>query len=360
MIIKNVLLKGNACNIVIKDGVISEIFDASSPFCEKDNEILDAGGLSAIAGLIDVHTHGMLGVDTLDADFEKLCFIYASHGTTSFLPTTMTVSADDITCVTASKTDFYGANVLGFHLEGPFISPKYKGAQDENNIIAPNLAIFRKFNNVRMITVAPEITGAIDFIREVSGSTIVSIGHTDCDCETAVNAIDNGALCLTHTFNAMPPMLHRAPGPIGAGVEKHIFAQIICDGLHVQKAAFLAAYRMFGSDRLCLISDSIRPAKLPDGEYESGGIPVFVKDGEIRLADGKLAGSSACLLDCVKKAIEFGIPKDEAIKMATETPANLLGVKKGSVRVGFDADILLVDDNLNLKKVIIGGKIFAA
>lgn len=357
MIIKNALLKGNICNILIKNGVICEILDATVPFSEKSEEILDAGGLAVIPGLIDVHTHGMLGVDTCDADFEKLCVVYASYGTTSFLPTTMTVSADDLIRITSAKTDFKGANVIGFHLEGPFISSKYKGAQDEKNIIAPNLAIFSKFKNARMITVAPELPGAIDFIKAVSGNTIVSIGHTDCDCETAVNAIDSGALCLTHTFNAMPPMLHRAPGPIGAGVEKHIYAQIICDGLHVHKAAFLAAYRMFGSDRLCLISDSVRPAKLPDGEYESGGIPVFVKNGEIRLADGNLAGSSSCLLDCVKKAIEFGISKDEAVKMATETPSNLLGLKKGQIRSGFDADILLVDDNLDLKKVIIGGNV---
>lgn len=357
MIIKNALLKGNICNIIIKNGKIREILDISVPFDENSDEILDAAGLSVIPGFIDIHTHGMLGIDTCDADFEKLCPVYASFGTTSFLPTTMTVSVDDLVRITSAKTSFKGANVLGFHLEGPFISPKYKGAQDENNIIPPNLAIFSQFNNVRMITVAPEIPGCIDFIKAISDRTIVSIGHTDCDSETALNAIDNGALCLTHTFNAMPPMLHRAPGPIGVAVEKNIYAQIICDGLHVQKSAFLAAFRMFGSDRLCLISDSIRPAKLPDGEYESGGIPVFVKNGEIRLSEGNLAGSSFCLLDCVKKAVEFGIEKDVAIKMATETPATLLGLKKGRVEVGFDADLLIVDDNLDLKSVIIGGEV---
>ncbi|MBQ9354579.1 MAG: amidohydrolase family protein, partial [Clostridia bacterium] len=143
-----------------------------------------------------------------------------------------------------------------------------------------------------------------------------------------------------------------------AAVEKNIYAQIICDGLHIEKAAVLAAYKMFGNDRMCLISDSIRPAKLPDGEYESGGLPVFVKDNSIRLKDGTLAGSYACLMDCVKKAVEFGIPKADAVKMATETPACLLGVKKGKIAVGYDADLLIVDEFLNIQKIIIGGKVF--
>ncbi|MBO4468036.1 MAG: N-acetylglucosamine-6-phosphate deacetylase [Clostridia bacterium] len=354
MIIKNALIGGKIKNIVIENGVIADITEN-----DVSGDCVDAEGCRVIPGLIDVHTHGMMGYDTMDADFEPLCEAYAKCGTTSFLPTTMTMGYDALIGVVNAKTDFPGANVLGFHFEGPYISPKYKGAQDENNIRIPDVAEFRRFKNVKMITVAPEIENGLSFIKQVSAETVVSIGHTDCDYRTAITAIENGASCLTHTFNAMPPMLHRAPGPIGAAVEKNIYAQIICDGLHVHKAAFLAAYRMFGADRLCLISDSIRPAKLPDGEYESGGLPVVVKDNEIRLKNGgNLAGSCACLLDCVKKAIEFGIPENDAVKMATETPANLLGVKKGSIQRGYDADLIILDPDFSVKNIIIGGQLF--
>lgn len=353
MIIKNALVSGKIKNILIENGIISDITENQIP-----GDCFDARGLRVIPGLIDVHTHGMMGFDTMDADFSSLCEAYAKCGTTSFLPTTMTMGYNALERVTNAKTDYSGANILGFHFEGPYISPKYKGAQDEKNIKIPDVNEFRHFKNIRMITVAPEVKNGLAFIKQVSGETVVSLGHTDCDYSTAIAAIENGASCLTHTFNAMPPMLHRAPGPIGAGAEKHIYAQIICDGLHVHKAAFLAAYRMFGPDRLCLISDSIRPAKLPDGEYESGGLPVFVKDNSIRLKSGVLAGSYSCLFDCVKKAIEFGIPETDAVKMATETPANLLGVKKGKLEKGYDADILVIDRDFSVKNVIIGGELF--
>ncbi len=353
MIIKNALIKGKLKNIIIENGVISHI--------TSDNiqgEFIDAQGNEVIPGLIDVHTHGIMGYDTMDGDFEPLCKCYANFGTTSFLPTTMTMGYRDLKKVTIAKTDFCGSNILGFHFEGPYISSEYKGAQDERNIKIPNSEEFRQFQNVKMITVAPEVENGLEFIKEISNDTVVALGHTDCDYDIAIKAIENGANCLTHTFNAMPPLHHRAPGPIGAAVEKHIYAQIICDGLHIQKGAIISAYRMFGSDRMCLISDSIRPAKLPDGEYESGGLSVFVKNNSIRLKDGVLAGSHACLMDCVKKAIEFGIPKDEAIKMATETPANLLKVNKGKIKEGFDADLLIVDKELNILKTLIGGKIY--
>ena len=209
-----------------------------------------------------------------------------------------------------------------------------------------------------MVTIAPESEGSAEFIRAVTPECIVSIGHTDCTYETALEAIENGASCLTHTYNAMPPFHHRNPGPIGAAFEKHIYAQIICDGFHISKPVVLATYKMFGADRMVLISDSIRSAGLPDGEYESGGLKVFLKDGAARLADGTIAGSSATLLDCVKKAVEFGIPLDDAVRMASRTPAELLGVKKGRIEPGYDADLLITDRELNIKTVITAGKVF--
>ena len=350
MIINNANINGTIKNLIITNGIIEEITEKP---LEKG---IDAKGNKVIPGLIDVHTHGCNGIDTMDADFKPMCEFYAKHGTTSFLPTTMTMGYDDLLKVTNARIDFDGANILGFHFEGPYISPKYKGAQNEKYIKKPSVEEFSQFKNVKMITVAPETDGAEEFIKEVSKSTVVSIGHTDCDYDTAIKAIENGANCLTHTFNAMPPLHHRNAGPIGAGVEKNIYAQIICDGFHISKPVMLASYKMFGADRLTLISDSIRPAGLPDGEYESGGLSVFVKDNSIRLKDGTLAGSHACLMDCVKKAIEFGIPFDDAVKMASETPANMLNIKKGKIKKGYDADLLIIDDDLNIKTVIIGGK----
>lgn len=352
MIIYNALIGGCLKSVIIKDGKIAEVTD------NINSGDINAGGNRLIPGLIDVHTHGCVGSDTMDADFEPMCRFYAEHGTTSFLPTTMTMGYDALERVTTAKTDFKGANILGFHFEGPYISHKHKGAQNEKYIKNPSNEDFKRFKNVKMITVAPELEGSMEFIKAVAPDCAVSLGHTDCDYETAINAIENGAICLTHTYNAMPPLHHRNPGPIGAAFEKHIYAQLICDGFHISKPVVLATYKMFGADRMTLISDSIRCAGLPNGEYESGGLKVFLKDGAARLADGTIAGSSATLLDCVKTAVKFGIPFDDAVKMASETPANMLGIKKGRIEQGYDADLLIVDNEINLKTVIINGEVF--
>lgn len=352
MIISNANIGGELKSIVIEGGKIAKITDTLI------QNGIDAKGKRVIPGLIDVHTHGCIGYDTMDADFEPMCRYYAEHGTTSFLPTTMTMSYDSLMAVCSAETDFSGANILGFHFEGPYINKKYKGAQNEKYIKKPDINEFKSFKNVKMITVAPETEGCMEFIRDISKDCVVSIGHTDCDYETAIKAIENGALSLTHTFNAMPPLHHRNPGPIGAGAEKHIYAQLICDGFHISKPVVLAAYKMFGADRLTLISDSIRPAGLPDGEYESGGLAVRVENQSIRLLDGTIAGSYATLWDCVKKAVEFGIPFSDAVKMATETPAECLGVKKGKIAQGYDADLLIISDDMEIETVIIGGEIY--
>ena len=352
MIIYNALIGGCLKSVIIKDGKIAEVTD------NINSGDINAGGNRLIPGLIDVHTHGCVGSDTMDADFEPMCRFYAEHGITSFLPTTMTMGYDALERVTNAETDFKGANILGFHFEGPYISHKHKGAQNEKYIKNPSNEDFERFKNVKMITVAPELEGSMEFIKAVAPDCAVSLGHTDCDYETAINAIENGAICLTHTYNAMPPLHHRNPGPIGAAFEKHIYAQLICDGFHISKPVVLATYKMFGADRMTLISDSIRCAGLPDGEYESGGLKVFLKDGAARLADGTIAGSSATLLDCVKTAVKFGIPFDDAVKMASETPANMLGIKKGRIEQGYDADLLIVDNEINLKTVIINGEVF--
>lgn len=352
MIIYNAEINGELKTVKLDGGKIVSV----EPDTGRGD--IDAGGNLLLPGLIDVHTHGCIGMDTMDADFAPLCRFYAEHGTTSFLPTTMTMGYDALERVTKAKTDFPGAEILGFHFEGPYISEKHKGAQNPAYIKKPSAKEFSRFKNVKMVTIAPESEGSAEFIRAVTPECIVSIGHTDCTYETALEAIESGASCLTHTYNAMPPFHHRNPGPIGAAFEKHIYAQIICDGFHISKPVVLATYKMFGADRMVLISDSIRSAGLPDGEYESGGLKVFLKDGAARLADGTIAGSSATLLDCVKKVVEFGIPLDDAVRMASRTPAELLEVKKGRIAPGYDADLLITDRELNIKTVITAGKVF--
>lgn len=352
MNINNALLNGKITNIGIEGGKVVSFSDV--PFADG----LDVGGKRVIPGLIDVHTHGCAGHDTMDADYAEMCRFYAAHGTTTWLPTTMTMDEQSLKAVTEAETEFDGANIAGFHLEGPFISMKYKGAQNPDFIRKPSVEEFLKYKNVKMISLAPEVEGAMNFIEKVSGDCVVSIGHTDCDYDTAIKAIEKGALCLTHTFNAMPSLHHRNPGPIAAGFEKHIYAQIICDGLHIAKPMVLAAYRLFGADRMVLISDSLCCAGLPDGTYKSGGLDVFVKNKEARLADGTIAGSNVMLFDCVKKAVEFGIPFEDAVKMASSTPAEMLGLNKGRIEVGFDADIVVLDDDITISCVIIGGEKF--
>jgi len=341
---------GGAFDIVVENGRIAHIG-------KVDESGIDLQGHKVFAGLIDVHSHGCIGLDTMDGDtLAEMSRFQAKNGVTAWLPTTMTMDDESIRHVTNTPLaqPENGAQILGFHLEGPYISETYKGAQNASFIQSPTLAHFGQFENVKMVTVAPELSGALEFIRGCDA--VVSIGHTACDYETASRAIAAGARCLTHTCNAMPPLHHRETGPIGAAAEQGIYAQLICDGLHVHKSMVLALYRMFGVDRLVLISDSMRATGMGDGEYEFGGQTMTVKNGVARTADGALAGSTSTLLDCVKTAISFGISEADAFAMASRTPANLLGLNKGQLKVGFDADFIVVDDDYNVTATIIGGK----
>ena len=351
MIINNALVNGKNVNIVVNNGVISKITTSPVGFG------LDIKGKRLIPGLIDVHTHGLLGMDTMDGEFEKMCMQHIKNGTTSWLPTTMTTDIKSLKHVCTARTDFPGAEILGFHFEGPYISREYKGAQNEKYIKNPNIEEFSKFSRVAMVTVAPELPGAMEFIKTFSKDTVISLGHTACTYDTALAAIQNGAKCLTHTYNAMPAFDKRKPGPIGAAFEKNIYVQLICDGFHVSRPVVLATYKMFGPQRVVLISDSIAPSGLPNGEYVSGEMSVIVKDKTIRLKDGTIAGSYACLWDCVKKCVAFGIPFEESVRMASETPAQLLGVRKGKICPGYDADLLVISHDLEIEVVIKGGKI---
>lgn len=353
-ILKNALVDGELTDIVVRAGKIVSIGKTSI-----SGEIIDVGGKILLPGLIDIHSHGCIGYDTMDATPDQLAEMrrfMRKNGTTTWFPTTMTNPIENIDRVTSQKLDDEtdGCNIPGFHMEGPYINSKYKGAMLEEYIKTPTIEEFQALRGINMVTVAPELEGSEELIRYcVENGIVVSLGHTDCDYDCAVKAFVAGAKCLTHTFNAMPPLLHRAPGPIGAALMSDAYVQVISDGLHIHSSVILALYKMFGHDRMVLISDSIQSTGLGDGNYSFGGLNIIVKNGVSRTESGALSGSTTTLFGCVKKAMEFGIPMKDAFKMASETPARLMGLKKGRIEVGYDADFIILDENCDLADTLI-------
>ena len=349
-VIKNVSLYGEITSIGVEDGKIVAI-DKS-----LEGEGIDFGGAEIYPGLIDTHSHGCVGEDTIGGNIAKMARWQLASGVTTYYPTTTTVSREDIIKATEANINIEGgANIPGFHLEGPFINAKYKGAQNEEFITPPDLSLLSECKNVKKISLAPEIPGALEFIEECP--VVVSLGHTDADYEIAMKAFRAGATCLTHTFNRMPGIHHRDPGPIGAGcVHGGIFAELIIDGKHVHEASVKMLIRIFGKERIVMISDSMSATGLGDGEYELSGLPVTVAGGYARTRDGALAGSTSTLYECVKTAISFGIPKEDAIMMASENPAKLMGLNKGRIEIGYDADFIIVDHEFNLIRAIARGE----
>ena len=349
-IIKNVNLYGKIVDIATDNGIITEIG-------KLDGEGTDFGGARIFPGLIDIHSHGCIGNDsTVDDMLEEMADFELSQGVTTWYPTTMTMSKEDLIEATARNINFgHGANIPGFHMEGPFVNEKYKGAQNPEFIIAPDMEFIGKCKNVKRITLAPEVDGAMEFIKECPYQ--VSLGHTNADYDTAMNAFEAGASSLTHTYNAMPGIHHRNPGPIGAASDSpNAYAELICDGTHVHKSAVKMLIKIMGEDRIILVSDSMNATGLPDGEYMFGGQMTYVKGGAARLANGALAGSTSSLFKCVQVAISFGISPEVAVKMASENPARLMGLNKGKIEVGRDADFIIVDNDFNLIKAIARGE----
>ena len=346
---KNALIGNRLTDIKIKDGKFQEFGRFDQGF--------DLKGLKVYAGLIDIHTHGCMGFDASDGEnLDKICGFMAQNGVTSFLPTTMTIDTKKLKRIFSSPLPENGAQILGWHAEGPYINEKYKGAQCADFIKKPDLKEFSEFENVKMVTIAPELEGSEEFVENCK--SVVSVGHTEADYECVCRAADRGAKCLTHTFNAMLPLHHRNPGPVGAALEKDMYIQVICDGLHIHKSVVKLLYKAFGADRMILISDSMRACGLSDGVYDLGGQQITVENSVALLNENTLAGSTSTLLSCVKKAVEYSISEKDAFKMASETPAKLLGLNKGQLKEGFDADFIALDENLNLKYTVINGKIY--
>jgi len=351
---KNVRLAGELTDLVVCDGRFAAIG-------KTVQNGIDLGGRDVFPGLIDIHCHGAMGYDMLGGEdqLEKMTSYFASRGITTWYPTTGGSKENILRILrNVSLTGVRGANMPGFHLEGPYLSPNALGAIAPESVKVPDLADFAGFDSVKLITVAPELPGAIDYIRATDAR--VAIGHTAADYETAMAAIEAGASCVTHTFNAMTPLHHRDPGVLGAAIDGDIYVQVICDGIHLHPSVVKLLYRTFGK-KMILISDAVSGTGLPDGMYlKQGKYPRYIVDGTIRTESGRLAGSASDLYRDVKKAIEFGIPREDAFYMASTAPAEYMGLNKGRIEVGYDADFLTVDENNDLHTVVIGGDIFTA
>lgn len=325
-----------------------------------------------VPGFVDIHTHGAVGYDVMDGNPEgivKMAEFLASHGVTSFLPTTTTLDIEStlkaISAVEeAVALNKNGTKIIGIHLEGPFINPKHKGAQNEKYIIEPTkelLEILTQSRLVKLVTIAPEISGAISAIKFMRDRGIfISLGHSDATYEDTVKAIMAGATLVTHLFNGMRPFHHREPGIIGAGiVEDSLKCQIIADGIHIHFSAIRLVYKAKGYKSIVLISDSMSATGLSDGDYELGGLKVTVRSGAPRLEDGRLAGSTLTLDNAIKNMVnKVLVPLPFAVEMASRVPAKSIGEALiGSFSYGNKADIVVLDRNLNVVRTYIDGRL---
>lgn len=336
---KNAHIKGKLLDFGVENGRFSYFRPANTNTCGVDLQ-----GREVIPGLIDIHTHGCMGLDTMDgADaIQEMSKFYAQNGVTCFYPTTMSDYKHRLVELTAILPQTTGAQPLGYHLEGPFIALSHKGAQAEGPIRDADVNHLELYRNLGLVTVAPEFKGAMDAIEK--SPVPICLGHTGCDYDLAMEAFRKGAKCVTHMCNAMPPVHHRQPSLMGAALMSDAYIQVITDGLHLHTAMVQLLYRAFGKERMVIISDCMRATGLPDGNYDLGGQQVTVKNGVSRLGDGTIAGSTTTLLGCVKQAIKMGIPKADAIEMASHTPAVMMGLNKGALEVGKDADFVVMDE----------------
>lgn len=366
------------------------VFDLEKGFVERDlntngsliaensgdNTVIDASGCYVIPGLIDVHFHGAVGEDFSDATpegLQRMADFELSQGVTYICPAGMTLLEDQLTAICKNTAAHraknpQGAEVVGAHLEGPFLSMAKKGAQNGDFLHDPDVDMLRRLQKaaegcVKLVTVAPEQPGGIEFVREaVKDGITVSVGHTVATYDIAKEAFAAGASHATHLYNGMPPFHHREPGVIGAAFDSpHAKAELICDGIHIHESAVRATFRLFGPERMILISDSLRATGMPDGIYPFGGQEIEVHGNRATIAGHPetLAGSVTSLMGCVRKAVEFGIPLADAVRAASYNPAQAVKIdgRAGSLEIGKEASIVLLNkEDLSIRTIIFKGK----
>lgn len=371
MIIKNV-------KVFQEDGkfVSGEVYINGEEFGDvasaNDNEVIDGNGCFAIPGLTDVHFHGCVGYDFCDGNEEAISAMAEyelQNGITAIAPATMTLSEEMLMKIAKAASELQngkGADLVGINMEGPFISMEKKGAQNPNYIHKPDVDMFRKLqktsgNLFKLCAIAPEQDGAMEFIKELKDEVGLCVAHTTADYDTAKAAFEAGARQVTHLFNAMPPFTHRAPGVIGAACDNEkVRVEMICDGVHLHPSVIRTAFKMFGDDRIVMISDTMMATGKPDGTYALGGQEVTVRGNVATLTEGgAIAGSVTNLMNCVRYAVkEAGIPLESAIKCAAINSAKAIGTydKYGSISKGKYANLVLLDKDLAITKVIKRGK----
>ncbi|WP_306009903.1 N-acetylglucosamine-6-phosphate deacetylase [Bacillus sp. MMSF_3328] len=361
--------------ILVEDGKIKSFGPADElggQSADKTIE-LDAGATLA-PGFIDLHIHGAGGADTMDSTPEALQTIartLPAEGTTSFLATTITQERSLIEKALANaaayKPEGFEAEMLGIHLEGPFINEKRKGAQPLEHILKSDVELFKAWQEksgqlIRLVTLAPELEGGKELVRHLAETGVIaSIGHSDADYEEVREAVEAGATHVTHLFNGMKGLHHREPGTAGAALLfKELIVEMIADGVHVRPEMIKLALNSKGIDGMVLITDSMRAKCLKNGTYDLGGQDVTVKDGMALLEDGTLAGSILRMKDSVKNMTKFAdITLAEAVKLASENPAKQLKVfdRKGSIAEGKDADLTVLNENMDIVLTICRGKV---
>ncbi|QGH33641.1 N-acetylglucosamine-6-phosphate deacetylase [Gracilibacillus salitolerans] len=359
-------------SVLIDNGTIIEVSDNND--VSENVTIIDAKNKLLIPGMVDVHIHGANGFDMMDGTTESVQEVSkqcAKTGCTSFLATSVTSSLDAleemIDSVKKVKGQEQGASIAGIHLEGPYLNEKRKGMQNQKYLREPNVSeidklLVRAESFIKMVTVAPELDGGLELVKYlVEKEVIVAIAHSDATYEEAKEAFQHGASHVTHCFNAMSPIHHRKPGVVTAAFEQeHVSLQAIVDNVHLHPAIVRLMHRIKGSEKLVLITDALQAMGLGDGQYHFGGHHVTVKDGIATLSDGTLASSTVTMNQALKKTFENGVPLVDAVRMAATTPAELLGLmRKGKIAEGYDADLVLLDEDFHVSKTMKEGHIIS-
>ena len=366
-----------------------QVFDLEKGFIERDvctdgpllasvssdGRMLDASGCYVIPGLVDVHFHGCVGEDFSDASpegLQRMADFELSQGVTYICPAGMTLPEDQLTAICRNAAahrakNAGGAQLVGLHLEGPFLSTAKKGAQNGDFLHDPDSAMLRRLQKaaegcVKLVTVAPEQPGAMDFIRAaVADGIAVSVGHTTADYDTAAAAFAAGADHATHLYNGMPPLHHRDPAVIGAASDaSHVMPELICDGVHIHGSVVRLTFQLFGKERVILISDSLRATGMPDGQYPFGGQEIEVHGNRATIVGHPetLAGSVTSLMGCLRQAVKFGIPLADAVRACSYNPARSIGIEErtGSLEEGKEASFVLLDqETLSIRAIVFKG-----